>query len=162
MPEVKHQEVMEKLGELAKSLLTTLTMDLDVEVSEQDSMVYVNFTGENEEHLNSMRGDTVRALAIVFQAYLNRQFPNVVDEVKCDVNGEALQLETSLKEAAYKAAETLKDADDTVEIGPYNSYERRLIHMALKQMPNIESESVGEGYQKKMKLRRLSEEASGN
>jgi spoIIIJ-associated protein len=37
-------------------------------------------------------------------------------------------------------------------LDPMNPYERRLVHIAVNKIPGISTESIGEGFLKKVKL----------
>ena len=56
------------------------------------------------------------------------------------------------KAAAYKANLT----KSPVELPPMNSYERRLIHLEITVHPELETESLGEGKERRVVIRQLS------
>jgi spoIIIJ-associated protein len=37
-------------------------------------------------------------------------------------------------------------------IGPFNAYDRRIIHIALKEEPSLRTESIGEGLIKRISI----------
>ncbi|MGH9342509.1 MAG: protein jag [Terriglobia bacterium] len=52
---------------------------------------------------------------------------------------------TELRLMAQMAAERVADTNEPFEMNPMNSAERRLVHLALKEKPEVRSESQGAG-----------------
>jgi len=152
MPDSQDTRPQNKLETLIENLFKTLDFDIQIEIEENPGFLYFNFTGKDQKRLQDYRGETVRAFAVLLQAYWDRHFPDQPMEIKCDVDREAQRLENDLKEQAFVAASSLKNPGDQTEIGPFNSYERRLIHLTLKEHPHVATESIGDGHQKRMRL----------
>jgi spoIIIJ-associated protein len=65
--------------------------------------------------------------------------------VLLEVNDYREKREKYLQDIAQRAAMEVKSTGQEVELPPMKPYERRAIHMALKQEAGIETESIGEG-----------------
>lgn len=152
MPESNENRPEQKLVSLIESLFETLEFDIQIETEAGPESLYFNFYGNDQKKLQDYRGETIRAFATLMQAYWNRHFPDTPMDIKCDVDRESQRLENDLKQQAYNAASSLKKPGDEAEIGPFNSYERRIIHLALKEHPHVATESIGDGHQKRMRL----------
>lgn len=156
------QEEQKQLEGLVESLFQTLDFDIQVVSESEPGSVYFNFQGPDQKRLQDQRGETTRAIATLLQEYWARHYPEKKIQIRCDVDGEAQRQEKILRERALEAAESLADAGDSIEIGPFNSYERRIIHLTLQDNDAIETQSVGVGHQKRVKLTRVaSDQASG-
>ena len=59
-----------------------------------------------------------------------------------DVSGYRAQAREALVKKAKEAAEKVRRWGDVVELEPLSAFDRRIIHQALKDDPNIETHSV--------------------
>jgi spoIIIJ-associated protein len=72
-----------------------------------------------------------------------------------DVGGYRTQAREALVKKAKEAADKVRRWGDTVELEPLNAFDRRVVHQALKDDPDVESQSVEvEGTEKKAILLR--------
>jgi spoIIIJ-associated protein len=72
-----------------------------------------------------------------------------------DVGGYRSQARESLVKKAKDAAEKVRRWGDVVELEPLSAFDRRIVHQALKDDPDIETHSVEvEGTEKKAILLR--------
>ena len=53
---------------------------------------------------------------------------------------------------ASRLGEKAKRIGRSLTVGPFNSHDRRIIHLTLKEDPYLETESLGEGELKKVKI----------
>ena len=74
-------------------------------------------------------------------------------KVMVDVSGYRAQQRDALVKKAKEAAEKVRRWGDAVELEPLSSFDRRIIHNALRDDPDIETHSVEvEGTEKKVVL----------
>ena len=72
-----------------------------------------------------------------------------------DVGGYRAQAREALVKKAMNAAEKVRRWGDTVELEPMTAFDRRVVHQALKDDPDVETHSVEvEGSEKKAILLR--------
>ncbi len=72
-----------------------------------------------------------------------------------DVGGYRAQARDALIKKAKEAADKMRKWGDIVELEPMNAYDRRVVHQALRDDPDIETQSVEvEGTDKKAMLLR--------
>jgi spoIIIJ-associated protein len=75
--------------------------------------------------------------------------------VTVDVGGYRLQARDALIKKARDAAEKVRRWGDAVELEPMNPYDRRIVHQALREDPDVETYSVEvEGTEKKVLILR--------
>lgn len=88
-------------------------------------------------------GENLRALQYILNMIVRNQSE---ERVFCSVDiadykkGRAEQLSIQAQQAAEKVIET----GETRELAPMNAAERRIVHMALAEMPGVVTESAGE------------------
>ena len=76
-------------------------------------------------------------------------------KVMLDVGGYRSQAREVLVQKAKAAAEKVRRWGDAVELEPLNAFDRRIVHHALRDDPDVESHSVEvEGTEKKVLILR--------
>ena len=63
-------------------------------------------------------------------------------KIMVDISGYRAQAREALVKKAKDAAEKVRRWGDVVELEPLSAFDRRIIHQALKDDPNIETHSV--------------------
>ena len=53
-----------------------------------------------------------------------------------------------LKKMATLLAEKVKQSGVDEQIGPLNPYERRIVHLAVAEVPGVATESIGDAFSK--------------
>ena len=104
----------------------------------------VKFTGPDVDLLLSNRAELLLALELVTQEAL-RLHSDDHSRISFDANEyRALRIE-ELRLSALAAAEKVKRAGTPFRFNPMNSRERRVLHIALRNEPELRSESAGAG-----------------
>lgn len=67
-----------------------------------------------------------------------------------DINGHQKKKINNLRTVAHMMAERARYFKSKVEIDPMSSYDRRIIHEYLADKPDIKTESVGEGRERRV------------
>lgn len=128
-----------------KQLLSLLPFDLIYELKKRDQLIYVVFGGEDKHWL--LKDDGTLLLAI--QHLLNKISP-----VKVQVDCEFFRRrkEKQVKEYASEMAQKVKETGKEEILDVMNPYERRIVHIAVNQIPGLTTESLGEGFLKKVRI----------
>jgi spoIIIJ-associated protein len=142
-----------RLEALVRSLIDSLEMDASLEVESAENRIYFNITGPDAHLFLKHREDSIRAIAFLLQTFQKKHFPESETEIRVDADGAMLGREKELEEMALSVAERLTAPGDEYLIDPLNPYERRLVHLALVKLEHIDTESVGDGHYKRMKIK---------
>lgn len=128
-----------------KTLLEKLGLSYDgIEVSESlGSTVFTIRTTESGKLIGN-HGETLSALNHVIKKMLESKLGKE-DRFTVDVNGYHQKQIKSLEDQARLVAERARTFRYDVELSPMSAYERMIIHSTLKEMPDIETVSHGEG-----------------
>ena len=107
----------------------------------------LNFTGDEAELLARHRGEPLKALQVVVDSAFTR---DLRDErrIFIDALGYRKGKDIELKQMAKLLAEKAKQSGMDQQLGPLNPYERRLVHMAVAEVPGVTTESVGDAFSK--------------
>jgi len=124
-----------------------LGITADVQVEHTADGPRFNLTGEEAELLVRHRGEPLKALQHVVDMSFGR---TIEDEKRIFVD--ALEYrkgkDIELRKMATFLAEKAKQSGIDQQLGPLNPYERRIVHMAVAEVPGVTTESVGDAFSK--------------
>lgn len=92
-----------------------------------------------------------RALSTILVPLLNKKYHFYKDLI-LDINGDEIKLINHTKEKAAIAIERVIFFDQPYEFGYLNAYERMIIHRYLKKYHDLESQSTGEGKERRLQI----------
>ena len=107
----------------------------------------LNLSGEEAELLVRHRGEPLKALQHVVDMAFGRR---LADDKRVFIDALAYRKgkDIELREMAKLLAEKVKQTGVDQQLGPLNPYERRIVHMAVAEVPGATSESVGDAFSK--------------
>ena len=133
--------------EFLNRVTAALGIAATVQVEETADGPRFNLAGDEAELLVRHRGEPLKALQhIVDQSYgrtLDGEKRVFVDALEYR-KGKDIELRNMAKFLAGKAKESGLDQ----QLGPLNPYERRIVHMAVAEVPGATTESVGDAFSK--------------
>ncbi|HKI55599.1 MAG TPA: R3H domain-containing nucleic acid-binding protein [Trueperaceae bacterium] len=135
--------------ERCEAFLVDLLLNFDpsyaVEVDEQgENEIRAEIYGGDPGKIIGRAGRTLAALEFITNAVINRDEEDRV-RVSIDVGGYKRRRDERLRGEARKAAARVRKTGHPVEMDAMSAAERRVVHMALADDPDIISESSGEG-----------------
>ncbi|MGB9907653.1 MAG: protein jag [Candidatus Saccharicenans sp.] len=128
-----------------RNLMKVFPLELTYQVKKRDQMVCVVFDGEDRKLLLKNDG----ALLLAIQHILNKVSNQ---KVQADCEFFRRRKEKQLKEYALQVAQKVKETGQEEILDFMNPYERRIIHIAVNQVPGLTTESLGEGFLKKVRV----------
>lgn len=134
-------------------------MDINAKVvaraarSESDEAQHwtLEIQGRDLGALIGRRGETLAALQYITRLIASRDLERRANIV-IDVEGYKSRRETMLRRLAKRMAEQAIQRGRTVSLEPMPPHERRIIHLTLRDNPNVTTESVGEGDHRKVTI----------
>ncbi|MBN1564094.1 MAG: Jag N-terminal domain-containing protein [Anaerolineae bacterium] len=145
---------LETLQELLGKMQITADVTVyraPVEDDEEDSPWVLQIEGHDLGTLIGRRGETLSALQYVTRLIASRELQRRANIV-LDVEGYKMRREQKLHQLAQRMAEQALQLGRTVALEPMSPYERRIIHLALRDNPDVSTESVGEGERRKVTI----------
>jgi len=137
-----------------EKLLELLGFPATVEEHSIDDGILLDVKTDDSGRLIGRQGQTLSDLQYITNRLLFQQDQSA-PKVMVDVSGYRAQAREALVKKAKDAAEKVRRWGDVVELEPLSSFDRRIIHHALKDDPDIETQSVEvEGTDKKAMLLR--------
>ena len=111
---------------------------------EGEAEVFADLDGRDKEILMARGGDVLKALEHLAFRALDLE-PAFHEKIHLDCGGfRALRFE-ELRMTARVAAERVLTSRQPFQLNPMSSRERRIVHLTLKDMPGVRTESVGTG-----------------
>ena len=150
------------IAEIAKSVLETLLAKMGVTASvepntelsvagDQEDAVPIAFdiNGEDLGILIGRRGQTLSCLQYIVRLITTCQAEAWVPII-IDVAGYKQRHYESLRALAWRVAEQVKSEKVSFRLESMSAYERRIIHLALADHPDVTTQSIGEGEARKV------------
>ena len=102
----------------------------------------INLVGDGSEVLLARRGEGLQALQHLVDSAFRKQLGD--ERLLIDCMDFRRGKDNELRQMAKFLAEKAKTSGMEQSIGPLNAYERRLVHMAVAEVPGATSESIGD------------------
>lgn len=140
-----------------QELLTKMHIDAKVVVyraaAEPDEEVpwVLQIQGRDLGMLIGRRGETLAALQYITRLIASRDLQRRANIV-LDVEGYKSRREQMLRRLAQRMAEQAVQLGRTVTLEPMPPYERRIVHLALRDNPQVSTQSIGEGDHRKVTI----------
>jgi spoIIIJ-associated protein len=111
----------------------------------------LDVAGEDLGILIGRRGSTLAALQYTVNHMVSRQLKSKA-LVSVDVEGYRRRREENLKGLTLRLAEKVKATGRTITLEPMPANERRIVHLALADDPQVTSFSLGDGESRKVAI----------
>jgi spoIIIJ-associated protein len=134
-----------------ESLFESAGLSLRVTVRENPSECLMDMSGSDAELLQAESGELLLALQHLLNQAFGRTAPDG-QRIVCDVEGFRATREAELRAMANLAAERVRESRVPFVFGEMNASERRVIHLTLADSEDLYTESVGDGYARKLKV----------
>jgi spoIIIJ-associated protein len=132
-----------------EKLLELLGFPATVEEQKLDDGLLLEVKTEDSGRLIGRQGQTLSDLQYITNRLLFQQ-DQTSPKVMVDVGGYRSQAREALVKKAKENAEKVRRWGDVVEMEPLSAFDRRIVHNAIKDDPDIETHSVEvEGTEKK-------------
>ena len=127
--------------------VAALGVKAEVDVEESPDGPRLNLAGDDAELLVRHRGEPLKALQHVVDMAYGRALGDG-KRVFVDALGYRKGKDVELRQMAKFLAEKAKQTGVDQQLGPLNPYERRIVHMAVAEIPGVTTESVGDAFSK--------------
>ncbi|MCB1033992.1 MAG: hypothetical protein KDD47_09185 [Acidobacteria bacterium] len=144
-------EESQAASEAMESLVAVTGLDLEVEVTVDGDDVEVEIGGPDAELLLEEEGKPLSAIEHLLPKVLRgisgrKYFCHV------DCLGFRERRRSELETLARELADEVRETGDSRTLEPLSPAERRIVHMSLADDPDVETESTGGGYLKRLTI----------
>ncbi len=157
LPDPDLLEEEEVAGEVLETLFAKmgLRVSIDTSLGQPDELgkqvVNVVIVGDKLDDLIGPRGEGMVDLQFLSRLMVSQKLRRRVNFL-IDINNYRGRKEEGLVKLANRMAEKVTQRGNPVTLEPMNSYERRLIHLALRESKRVYTRSVGEGHARRVRI----------
>lgn len=145
-------EVCQNAEDFISDLVDKAGFDVEISAEFTDEGCTIDFSGEDSSLMLSENGELLDAFeTLLFQIYgreLDREHRFI-----CDAEGFRQTRKSELHAMAKFAAKNVREKKIPFTFGVLNSTERRIIHLVLSKEEDLETESVGQGRDRRLQVR---------
>lgn len=135
------------------NIVERMGLELDVAVEPMPDGLRVNLSGADGEPLLRRKGEGLDALQHVVNAVFRDALPEH-HRLVVDCEGFRKAKDRELQQMARFLMDKVRSTGVPQEIGPLNSYARRLVHLEVASDPDLATESQGDGATKMVVISR--------
>jgi spoIIIJ-associated protein len=135
--------LQQQIVDFVSAVTTAMGVTPEIAATETADGLRIDVNGEGAEALLFQRGEALRALQTIVNTAFRRQLGDD-RKVLVDCQGFRRDKDAELRQMARFLAEKVKTSGVSQEMGPLNSYERRIVHMAVAEVEGVTSESIGD------------------
>ena len=133
--------------EFLERLIAALGVKATVAVEQTPQGPRIDIAGDEAELLLRHRGEPLKALQHVVDMAYGRTLPDD-QRVFIDALGYRKGKDVELRQMAKLLAEKVRQTGLDQQLGPLNPYERRIVHLAVAEVPGATTESIGDAFSK--------------
>lgn len=148
-----NQETIQLVEDIARNLLLKVGIEGDIRVSQKDEeSVAVDVTCEDPQLYIGEKGQTLSEILFILKSMVRKRMGSPV-YVVLDINDYRKNKEHYVKELARTTADEVSLLKTPKELPAMNPAERRLVHVELQERGDIETESIGEGENRRVLIK---------
>jgi len=135
-------EALQKMADL-------ITDDAKVSARTEKDRLTLTIEGGNAGILIGRKGQTLDAMQFLTDKIINRKSEARV-RVKVDIEGYMETRKSNLRHLAFKMADKAKKTGRPATINQMSAQDRRIVHLALKDDNKVRTQSMGDGYYRRL------------
>ena len=136
-----------EITSFVENVVKAMGAELTANVEETPEGTRINLEGEDGGILVRRGGEGLQALQHLVATAFRRQLGDD-NRIVIDCNGYRKEKDAELKQMARYMADRARSSGTPQEMGPLNPYERRIVHLAVAEIPGVATESVGDAFSK--------------
>lgn len=144
-------EVSQQAAEFLENVFDMTGLQLRVDVKPGITGEVLDIEGKDSELLQAQTGELLEALQHLVNQVFGRNL-TAGERLICDVNGFRATREAELQAMANLAANQVRQTGIPFTFQPMSANERRIIHITLAESPDLFTESIGEGSDRKLRI----------
>jgi spoIIIJ-associated protein len=152
------EEALRIAQETVKELLQRMGIEATVDgrwgqadAPDRIQPLFIDIQGKDLSILIGRRGETLAALQYITRLIVGKELKRPV-AVLIDIEGYRSRREGQLRRLARRVANQAIDTSRTMTLEPMPAFERRIIHIELRDNQDVDTLSVGEGNRRKVTI----------
>lgn len=148
-PEDVSPEAIRLGRDILERIVNLITDDTDIRVDKENDRARFQINGGNSSVLIGKKGQNLEAIQYIVDKVINRHSKKRVI-VEVDVEDYFQKRKEKLIKVAERLAEKVKKTRKPSTLKQMNIQERRIVHLALKRDRSVRTQSIGDGYYRKL------------
>lgn len=144
-------DIIEYAEQYILNVLDSLEIESTVKSKIDDEIIRITIDSTHNPILIGKNGKTLQALNEVTKLAVSNHFHKKF-RILLDVNGYKDKKYYHLSKMARRCAHEVQKTKTTYTFDPMSADERRIIHNAVSGMPNVRTESIGEGTRRQVQI----------
>jgi spoIIIJ-associated protein len=136
-----------QIAEFVQNVVSAMGVSLTTRIEETPEATRINLEGEDGGILVRRGGEGLQALQHIVATAFRKQLGDD-NRIVIDCNGYRKDKDAELRQMAHFMADKARTTGAAQEMGPLNPYERRIVHLAIAENPEVTSESIGDAFMK--------------
>ena len=133
---------IQTISKLLEELLAKLGLSITHEISQDGDIFLINLIGKDTRFLEYGKDNRLGALVTLLKLIIKQQY-DYDPKIVFDINNQRKERLENVAKMAKKMAEMVRVKGVEEELPPMTPAERRAVHMELKDMTGIKTESRG-------------------
>jgi len=136
-----------EIASFVQDVVNAMGTSLTTTIEETPEATRINLEGEDGGVLVRRGGEGLQALQHLVATAFRKQLGDD-NRIVIDCNGYRREKDAELRQMAKFIAGKARSSGVPQEMGPLNPYERRIVHLAIAEDPDVSSESIGDAFMK--------------
>lgn len=142
-----------KVQKISQNLIGRFDPGAKCEVLINAAGCHLDIESDSSGILIGRRGETLQALQHILRLVLSHELEEFVPII-VDISGYRAGREEEIIREAKELALKVQASGAQEQMAPMTGYERRLVHLALEGVDGIQTESVGEGSERRIVIKK--------
>ena len=142
-------EVAEAIQETMGEMLGLCGLQLQAEARSVEGGVQLVLDGDDRRIAGTKNGELVGAFQFLLNRMARRRWPES-GRIRVGLEGQESMRDEELIALAKTTAEEVTESGQSKRLKPMNAYERRLVHLTIRELGGVRSRSEGNGYLKRV------------
>ncbi len=143
------KKISEEIKKETEKFFNTAKFDVDIKVVPKEEVFLINIETKEPKVLIGERGQTLIEIQHLLRILLRKKIENEF-LIELDINDYKKRKEEALREIARDIADEVVFYKKEKILPPMSSYERRIVHISLKDRDDIKTESINEGKERRI------------
>lgn len=149
---VRKYDIIEYIKSYIHTLSKNMKINIESEILEQDDIYKVTLISDQNAILIGKEGRTLNSIQLLLRQSIRNKI-GLSLKINVDVANYKVK---KLKNIEYEVKKIIKEVQSskiTAALDPMNSYERRFIHNLVSEYKDLETESIGEGKERRITIK---------
>ena len=143
------EELITLASKTLQKIIDSITDNATVVTTINHNQLLLKIEGGNSGVLIGRRGQTIEAMQFLIEKIINRKSEYRI-KLKIDIKEYMMTRKANLRSLARKMADKVKKTGRPTTINQMTAQDRRIVHLTLKDDIKIRTQSMGDGYYKKL------------